>query len=246
MTSGLLLRGMIAGLVAGLLAFGFARVIGEPQVELAIALEEQMAAAANEPEEPPMVTRDTQAGSGLFVGVVGYSVAMGGVFALVFAGLYGRIGGISPRALAGVLGVAAFLVLIVVPELKYAPNPPAVGNPDTINVRTGLFFIALVTSIFGMASAFILAQKLAASMNRWNATIVAAVAYVFFMAVVYRLLPTINEVPENFPAITLYNFRVATLGLQVTIWATISLLFGYLAETLLLRSGSYRPARLAY
>ena len=45
MTGHLLLRGMIAGLVAGLIAFGFARLYGEPQVDRAIAFEELMAAA---------------------------------------------------------------------------------------------------------------------------------------------------------------------------------------------------------
>ncbi len=37
MTGNLLLRGMLAGLIAGFIAFGFARVFGEPQVEIAIA-----------------------------------------------------------------------------------------------------------------------------------------------------------------------------------------------------------------
>ena len=36
----LLLRGMLAGLLAALLAFSFAKVYGEPQVDRAIAFEE--------------------------------------------------------------------------------------------------------------------------------------------------------------------------------------------------------------
>ncbi|MBN9053971.1 MAG: CbtA family protein, partial [Rhizobiales bacterium] len=70
MTGHLLLRGMIAGLVAGLVAFGFARVYGEPQVDRAIAFEELMAAAEapadGAAEEPEAVSRETQAGLGLF------------------------------------------------------------------------------------------------------------------------------------------------------------------------------------
>ncbi len=103
MSGHLLLRGMLAGLIAGLVAFGFARVYGEPQVERAIAFEELMAAAeapaAGAIEEPEAVSRETQAGIGLLTGVLAYGVAMGGIFSLVFAGLYGRVGSLSPRAL---------------------------------------------------------------------------------------------------------------------------------------------------
>lgn len=242
MTGSLLLRGMIAGLIAGLLAFGFARVFGEPQVDLAIAFEEQMAAAAdpNAPEEPEVVSRQTQAGIGLFTGIMAYSVAMGGIFSLVFAGLYGRASRLGPRGLAAVLGVAAFVAIVVVPDLKYAPNPPAVGNPETIGVRTQLFFVVIASSIFGMALAFALAKNLSARLGAWNAAIVAGIAYIAFIAIAQRLLPTINEVPENFSAMNLYNFRMATLGIQATIWAAIALLFGYLAERLLSQTGNYR------
>src|SRR5262245_55797943 len=46
MTAGsLLARGLLVGIVAGLLAFGFAKVVGEPQVEKAIAFESAMDAA---------------------------------------------------------------------------------------------------------------------------------------------------------------------------------------------------------
>ncbi len=40
MVGKLLLRGMLVGLIAGILAFAFARVYGEPQVDKAIAFEE--------------------------------------------------------------------------------------------------------------------------------------------------------------------------------------------------------------
>ena len=45
MVGGLLLRGMLVGVIAGLLAFGFARVFGEPQIDRAIAFEELMTKA---------------------------------------------------------------------------------------------------------------------------------------------------------------------------------------------------------
>ncbi len=248
MVGQLLWRGLLAGVIAGLLAFGFARVFGEPQVDIAIAFEEQMAAAEpadGAPEEPEAVSRETQAGIGLLTGVMTYSIAMGGIFSLVFASLYGRAGGnLSPRALSACLGVAAFLVLIVVPDLKYPPNPPAVGNPETIGIRTQLYFVVLIASIAGAVLAFALARNLSHRWNRWNAAIAAGVAYLAFIAIVHALLPAINEVPENFPALNLYNFRLATVGLQAVIWTVLGLAFGYLAERQFLQSGLYRAGAL--
>ncbi|AYD04408.1 CbtA family protein [Neorhizobium sp. NCHU2750] len=242
MIGNLLLRGMIAGLIAGLLAFGFARTFGEPLVDRAIAFEEQEAAAANEPAEPELVSRKTQAGIGLLTGVVCYSVAIGGIFALVFAGLYGRTGRISPRGLSAILGVLAFLAIIVVPDLKYPPNPPAVGNPDTIGIRTGLFFIMMVVSIAAMVVAYLIRSALVARMGGWNASIVAGLCYIAFIAAVQFLLPAINEVPENFSAVTLYNFRIASVGIQAIVWAGTALIFGVMAEALMKNSGHYRNA----
>jgi hypothetical protein len=80
----LLVCGMLAGVVAGLLAFGFARVFGEPPVDRAIAFEAQMDKMKDAMPDPELVGRATQAGLGLFVAVVVYGTAIGGLFALVF------------------------------------------------------------------------------------------------------------------------------------------------------------------
>jgi hypothetical protein len=67
---------MLAGVLAGRIVFVFAYRFEQPQVDLAIAVEELMAAAA-EAEDAPLVTRETQATAGL----VGYEAAIGGIFA---------------------------------------------------------------------------------------------------------------------------------------------------------------------
>src|SRR3984957_7715952 len=136
MTRALLLRGMLVGIVAGLLVFAFARLIGEPQVERAIAFESSMDQARGEAPEPEMVSRKVQRGVGLLTGVLVYGAAIGGIFGLVFALAYGRIGDLSPRALSALLAAISFVTIVLVPNLKYPANPPAVGNPETIGLRT--------------------------------------------------------------------------------------------------------------
>jgi hypothetical protein len=242
MAGQLLLRGMIVGLIAGLLAFGFGKIFGEPSVDRAIAYEEQQAQKAGSLPEPEMVSRATQAGSGLLVGTVVYSVAVGGLFSLVFAFAYGRVGKIGPRGTAALLAAAAFIAIVAVPFLKYPANPPAVGSGETIGVRTELFFVMILASIAGMVLAFLLARNLAAKLGMRNAAIASGVGYIAFITVIQLLLPAINEVPEDFSASVLWNFRAANLGMHATLWAVLGLLFGWVAERALVKQGSYRPA----
>src|ERR1700746_2841452 len=78
----LLIWGMLVGIVAGLLAFGFARIFGESQVDRAIAFEDQMDRIEGKPSEPEIVSRAVQSGVGLLTGVVVYGTGLGGLFAL--------------------------------------------------------------------------------------------------------------------------------------------------------------------
>jgi hypothetical protein len=233
MVGKLLLRGMIVGLIAGLLAFVFARVYGEPMVDKAIAFEEQTAQAAGEAPEPELVSRATQAGIGLATGVLIYGAALGGLFSLVFAFAYGRLGSLGPRGTAAVTALLGFLAVIVVPGIKYPANPPAVGNPETIGYRTELFFIMIVVSVAAMVLAVALARRLWAQHGGWNASIIAALAFVVVVAIVKYALPDINEVPEQFSAVVLWQFRVASLGIQAIVWAVLGLGFGAAAEHVL-------------
>jgi predicted cobalt transporter CbtA len=244
MVGNLLLRGMLVGIVAGLLAFGFAKVFGEPQVDRAIAFEEEMIAAKGEAPHPKLVSRPTQAGIGLFTGIVVYSAAIGGLFSLVFAFVYGRMGSLGPRGTAALLALGGFVAIVLVPDLKYPANPPSVGNPDTIGFRTELFFILLTISVAALVLAVALARRLTARYGAWNATLLGGLAFVVVIAIAQYALPDVNEVPEQFPAVVLWRFRVASLGIQAVLWTTLGLMFGALAERRLVeRAGGRHPAR---
>lgn len=226
----LLMRGMLAGIAAGLLTFGFAKVVGEPPVDQAISFEEKLDAAKGDAPEPELVSRHTQAGIGLLTGVVTYGAAFGGLFALTFAYAYGRVGRVAPRPLSAWLALAAFVALVIVPNIKYPANPPSVGDPETIGYRTGLFFLMIAISIATMVFSLSVRRHLAAKQGQWNASIVAGLVFIAIIAAVQFVLPTINEVPAAFPAVVLWKFRVAAIGMQVIMWTTIGLLFGAWVE----------------
>jgi hypothetical protein len=242
---------MLVGVVAGLLAFGFARAFGEPEVDRAIAFEEMTKAAphangeahahgdahahteahaSTEAPEQELVSRTTQAGLGLLTGVVVYGAAVGGLFALVFAFAYGRVGRLGPRATAALLALGAYVAVVLVPNIKYPANPPAIGQAETIGSRTVLFFLMILISVAALALAVTLARRLSAQFGTWNATILAGAAFLVVIAVAQYGLPAINEVPDQFSAAVLWRFRVASLGIHAVLWTTIGLLFGALTE----------------
>lgn len=250
MVGRLLVRGLLAGLFAGLLAFGFGRITGEPAVDKAIAFESsqdkvkadarykadvERAKAAHLPiprhaqEEPELVSRAVQGNLGLLTGTIVVGTALGGVFALVFAFAYGRMSNLGPRATAAVLSVQAFVAIYFVPNLKYPSNPPGTSEAETIAARTGLYFSMILLSVIAMVLAVMLLRRLQARLGGWNAAIAAGVAYIAGMAIVMLLLPTVNEVPEAFSAVLLWDFRLSTMGMQAILWGVIGLAFGALS-----------------
>jgi predicted cobalt transporter CbtA len=117
-----------------------------------------------------------------------------------------------------------------VPNLKYPANPPSVGDPETINMRTALYFIMIAISLAAMVGSAALKGLLVARFGRWNANLIVAACYIVIVVIAGLLLPVVNEVPEEFPAVVLWKFRIASLGAQVIMWATLGLLFGALTE----------------
>jgi predicted cobalt transporter CbtA len=238
MVRSLLVRGMLVGIVAGLLSFAFLKIYGEPQVDIAIAFETQMeaaeAAAASSVEdehEHELVSRRVQAGLGLFVAVMAYSVAFGGLFGLAYAFAYRRVpGAVTPQGVSILLAAAGFVAIYLVPNLKYPANPPAVGDAKTIGVRTALYFIMIAVSIAAMIGAFSLKRLLARRLSDWNSTLAVVAYYVVIVAIAGLLLPAVNEVPAQFPAVVLWKFRVASIGAQFIMWATLGFLFGALTQ----------------
>jgi hypothetical protein len=242
MTPRLLWRGMLVGALAAALAFLFARVFAEPQVDLAIAYEaaHEQAEMASMPgmahaPEPELVSRATQKGIGLLTAISLYGAAVGGIFALVFAYAYGRLSRLSPRGLALVMAGIAFVAISLVPALKYPPTPPAVGQHETVALRTEAFFLMIAFSVVAAVLALQLGRRLLTRLGALNAGLAAIGAYVVLIAVAQMLLPRINEVPADFSAVVLWNFRIASVGMQALLWTTIGLGFGAMAKRVLQR-----------
>jgi len=240
---------MLAGLLAGVLAFAFARLIGEPSINQAIAFESYVEYTLHH-EQPGMevVSRPLQSTAGLATGTLIFGVGMGGIFALVFSAAYGRMSALRARGTAALLGCLGFVAVFLAPFLKYPANPPAIGDPVTLRARTFLYLVMIALSVTAMVLAVSLRQPLATRFGAWNATLAVAAGYLVLVAICWLAMPGVNEVPQvavpgvvgqvtgdgvSFPATVLWDFRVASVGLQAVIWASLSLTFGPMAERLL-------------
>jgi uncharacterized membrane protein YidH (DUF202 family) len=225
MLRNLLICGLIAGLCGGLLATGFAEIVGEPQANRAISFESARDKAAGMPEEAPIVSRTMQRSFGLLTAAVVYGLSLGGLFALAFAAAYGRIGRASPARTSLWLALGAFVTVYLVPFIKYPANPPAIGDPNTIGKRTALYVTMIAISLLAALAAARFRAALRANRSESTSTLAAGALYLVIVIVAGLALPTINEVPATFPAVTLFKFREASIGMQLVIWTTIGLVF---------------------
>lgn len=241
----LLVRGMLAGLAAGVAALLVAYFLGESRVDAAIALEEHAAGGHHDHGggEEELVSRAMQATGGLATGVLVFGVAIGGIAAIAFCVVLGRIGRFGPRATAAFVALGGLIAVYVVPFLKYPANPPAVGDGDTIGKRTALFFLLVLLSVLLAVGAVLLGRRLAPRLGNWNATVAAGAAFLLAVTLAYVFLPSYNEVGPDFPGQLLWQFRLATLAVQAVLWTVFGLVFGALAERLLTpESARPRPA----
>jgi predicted cobalt transporter CbtA len=177
-----------------------------------------------------MVSRRVQRTIGLFTGTLVYGAAIGGLFGLVFAVVSGRMEIATPQMLSAVLAAMGFLSVGLIPALKYPANPPAVGNPNTIGIRTASYFLLVACSIAALVFSLQMGKRIAVRWRKANRWVFSAILYIAVLAILFHFLPEIDEVPSTFPATLLWKFRVAALEIQFVLWATIGFFFGFLTD----------------
>jgi predicted cobalt transporter CbtA len=233
-----LVRGLLAGLIAGVAAFIVGYAIGEPSVAAAIAIEEaggghshgteeaEEASAAAEEAAGTEVPRDLQSTLGLATGMLVLGTALGGLAGIATGIAFGRFGRHSARSTALATSAVCFTVLYLVPFLIYPPNPPAVGHGETIGYRTALYFGMLAISLLAAALGIYLARTMHPKVGSWYAGLIGVGAYVVVVLIALGVMPRYDEVPAEFPASLLYEFRQASVITQAVLWGVIGVVLG--------------------
>jgi len=203
----LILRGLLAGAVGGLLAFAFSRIFAEPQIQRAIDYEagrdaaqealDRAAGAAIEHAHADPFSRAVQGNVGIGVALILFGLTMGAIFAVGYAICLGRTGRIRARNLAVLVAGGGFLTLYLVPFVKYPANPPAVGHDDTIQLRSSFYLLMVVCSVLFLILTVWLGRRLQARFGTWNATLIAGGVFVAATGIVMLLLPSFGELAPN-------------------------------------------------
>ena len=243
-----LIRGLLAGRLAGLATFLVANVVGEPHVETAIALEEAgapvpeaetethshddgEAAGHSHGDGEIVVSRANQRTWGLLTGSLTVGIALGGLVALAAAGTLGRLGRLLPGQSTAVISLIGFTSVALVPFLKYPATPPAVGSGDTINDRTALFFGFVAVSVLAAVLATYAACRLRDRLGTYGGVVLGAGIYLVAVVVAGQVFTVVNEVGD-FPADTLWFFRRSSLFTLATMWGVIGVVLTGLVSRL--------------
>lgn len=224
-------RGLAAGLLAGLLAGLFAFFVGEPLLDRAIALEESASShGVHERGGGEEVFSRTTQKLGLFFATGLSGTFLGGLFGMVFAFFRGWIEVGSDWGRSVSLVTAVFAGFVLIPFLKYPANPPTVGDPETIGIRTAAYFALVGLSLLAVLAAWYAARLLRSrGVGPPARQISVGFGFVIFISALLTTFPASAD-PGDFPAGLLWDFRLSSLGTQVVLWTALGVIFGLLCE----------------
>lgn len=233
-------HGALAGAVAGGLGAAAQYWLVEPTIRAAIAIEEAGAAATEAGDHDhtvadqvaghshaadALVSRGDQVLFGM-VTVVLVGILIGIAFALVHRVLGTRVPGGTAAGSAMALAGLGFLSFTLAPAIAVPANPPAVGDPATVDLRTLTYLgtilcaVALTVMVTGLARA----KDLAPGARAAAATAVGIVG----TAVLIWALPEAAPVPTTVPADLVWKFRVGSLTQIGLVWLVLGAVFAYL------------------
>lgn len=217
--------GALAGAAGGAALALVLRLVGERTISAAIAIERARSAGGAEGDEPFGRTAQQWGGAGA---AVIYGVALGAVLAVVFAAVRHRLGGGGDWLRSTRLATIAFVTLFLVPFLKYPANPPAVGDPATINRRTALYLLVVAWSVVSTWATWRAARFLEGRAVPEHRRVPAVAALYVAVVVVGLLGLPANTDPLTVPANLLWHFRLATVAGSAAFWSVTGAVFGWL------------------
>jgi predicted cobalt transporter CbtA len=214
-----LFSGAIAGAILGVVNQG----IVEPFIAQAIDFENQNAIADGELFNPNEYDayRIWQRGGEIAAGMV-LGLSIGALFGIVFAYARDSLPGSSNKKKALMLAGVMWLVLFMVPAFKYPANPPAVGDPETISYRQGIYLTFLAISGFSALGLAFLYRKLGSVQTK---KVIIPTIYVAIMVGAFVGMPP-NPDEITAPMDLVVSFRIASAITMSMFWGLLGLMLG--------------------
>ena len=217
-----LISGAFAGLIHGTVNFA----IVEPYLDQAIGIENQNLFATGEEKDTPEFWveyegyRIWQKSGQILAGVI-LGTSIGALFGIVFALSRNSLPGNNDVKKALVLAGIMWFTMFVIPFLKYPANPPTVGDPETVVLRSILYLSFITISGFGAVGFYKLSQKF---QNKRK--LVPIIGYGIFISVVFFVMP---ENPDEItaPIDWVNEFRIMSFLGVTSFWVSIGVILGF-------------------
>lgn len=216
-----LISGAIAGTILGLIN----QLLVEPYIDQAIEIEVQNTVASGEPVDLDELVqyRLWQKGGEIVAGTI-LGTSISALFGIVYVYSRDSLPGSNNKKKGLILAGIMFFVIFLIPALKYPANPPAVGDPETIEYRESLYIGMLVISGFTALGVAILYRSLGQNRKELRNIIVPAI-YAVIVAFAFAVLPN-NPDEVAISADLLMNFRIVTTITMGIFWGALGILLG--------------------
>lgn len=240
----LLRRGLAAGAAAGCLAAAWLLLITERFINQALAIEDArnareaaaVAAKGNHVHHHDELVSHPQQVLFAVLALVVVGALVGLVFAVVYAAARGRLPGYHDRTKALALAGLAFFGVTFFPFVAIPGNPPAVGDPSTIEDRTLIYLGAMVLGVVLVLAAFALDKALQGTVDGGVRTALVLAFVVLAGVGLQLLIPNTPDTVQsrdfslalNASPELIWNFRMASLGQFVVLWGALGAIFGAL------------------
>lgn len=224
-----LIVSLISGAIAGTV-FGFINlIILEPYLDRAIGIEVQNAIDVGEKVNPEkhndyrLWQKSGEVAAGTILGMT-----LGSLLGIVF--VFGKriISGSNIKK-ALVLSGVIWLVIFMIPAIKYPANPPTVGDPDTIYYRQFLFISFILISGFTALGLSIIYTKIKSKVS--IKFLIVSIIYTIVMIGVFIVTPP-NPDMITAPTDLVNGFRIMSMLTMTIFWITLGLTFGLIWEKL--------------
>jgi hypothetical protein len=220
-------RGLAAGLVGGTASALALWWLGEPSIRDSLQIEARLSQGEVHEET---FSREVQVLGGV-TAVLITGIVLGLVLTIVFVKVRNRVELPTDAHVAVATGSLLFLVHGLIPWLKYPPNPPGVGDPETINERTvaylALIALAACALVIAHEVTLRLARRRVELAWRWFAAVAVTVVVI---AISYLVLPAADPIPAGIGAQLLWRFRLASLGGLAVMWGGMTLTMAVLCS----------------
>jgi len=216
-----LISGALSGFVHGTVNFA----IVEPYLDQAIGIENQNLFASGEAEDTPQFWaeyegyRTWQKSGQILAGVI-LGTSIGALFGLVFAFSRNILPGNNDVKKALVLAGIMWFTMFLIPFLKYPANPPTVGDPETVVLRSILYLSFIAISGFGALGFY----KLSTTFEN-KKKIISLIGYGIFISIAFFVMP---ENPDEITApMNLVNeFRMMSVLGVTSFWISVGVILG--------------------